>query len=75
MRAGDKFTKFGGGTKNLGDWFTDKKIPVRLRGSIPLLADGNDILIVFGVEISEKVKVDKDTKDDMCAIAADYGKI
>ena len=48
---------------------------MRLRGSIPLLADGNDILIVFGVEIYEKVKVDKDTKDDMCAIAADYGKI
>ncbi len=75
MRAGDKFTKFGGGTKSLGDWFTDRKIPVRLRKSIPLLCDGNDVLIVFGAEISDKVKVDGDTKDVMCAIAADYGKI
>lgn len=75
IRAGDKFTKFGGGTKSLGDWFTDRKIPVRLRKSIPLLCDGNDVLIVFGAEISDKVKVDGDTKDVMCAIAADYGKI
>ena len=75
MRAGDKFTKFGGGTKSLGDWFTDRKIPVRLRKSLPLLCDGNDVIIVFGAEISDKVKVDGDTKDVMCAIAADYGKI
>ena len=75
MRAGDKFTKFGGGTKKLGDYFTDKKIPVRLRRSIPLLCDGNDVLIIFGVEISEKVKTDGGTRQPMCAVAADYMKI
>ena len=72
MRSGDRFTKFGGGTKKLGDWFTDKKMPIRLRKTIPLLCNGSDVLIVFGMEISDKIKVDDGTKDKMCAIAADY---
>ncbi len=60
-KAGDKFKKFGGGTKSLGDFFTDKKIPVRLRKTIPLIADGNEILAVCGVEISDKIKVTPST--------------
>ncbi len=59
---GDLFTKFGGGTKSLGDFMTDKKIPLRLRNDIPLLANGNEILCVFGVAISDKVKVDENSK-------------
>ena len=58
---GDLFTKFGGGTKSLGDYFTDKKIPLRLRGSIPLLAENNEVLAIFGVAISDRVKVDNDS--------------
>lgn len=57
MKSGDKFTKFGGGTKSLGDFFTDRKIPVRVRKSIPLIACGNEVLAVCGVEISDKIKV------------------
>lgn len=57
MKSGDKFTKFGGGTKSLGDFFTDKKIPVRIRTTIPLIAYGNEILAVCGVEISDKIKI------------------
>lgn len=60
-RAGDKFTKFGGGTKSLGDYFTDKKVAVRLRDSIPLIADGDEVLAVCGYEISDKIKTDKNT--------------
>ena len=60
---GDTFTKFGGGTKSLGDYLTDKKIPLRLRETLPLLADGKEVLAIFGVAISIKVKVDKDTKN------------
>lgn len=74
-RTGDRFTKFGGGTKKLGDYFTDKKIPVRLRKIIPLLCDGNEVLVVFGVEISEKVKTDGKTKEIMCAAAVDYTQL
>ncbi len=61
-RNGDVFTKFGGGTKKLSDYFTDKKIPLRLRNDIPILADGNDVLAIFGIAISEKIKVDEKTK-------------
>lgn len=59
---GDVFTKFGGGTKKLNDYFTDVKIPLRLRASTPVIATGNVVLAVFGVAISEKVKVDNSTK-------------
>ncbi len=61
-RNGDVFTKFGGGTKKLNDYFTDKKIIERQRDFIPLLANGNDVLAVFGIAISDKVKIDEDTK-------------
>ncbi len=60
-REGDVFTKFGGGTKSLGDYFTDKKIPLRERDFIPLIADGKEVLIILGVAISDKVKIDKTT--------------
>lgn len=74
MKAGDRFEKFGGGTKNLGDYFTDKKIPVRVRGKIPVVAVGCDIYCVCGVEISEKIKVGGNTKNVSYLLAADYGK-
>lgn len=72
MKAGDRFTKFGGGTKKLGDYFTDKKIPVWLRCEIPLIAVGADILAVCGVEISDIIKVTDKTKIIAYAICADY---
>lgn len=61
-KDGDIFEKFGGGTKSLSDYFIDKKIPRRLRDITPVLASGNEILIVAGVEISNKVKIDDETK-------------
>lgn len=74
-RSGDKFKKFGGGTKSLGDFFTDKKIPVRLRHSIPLIACGSEVLVVCGVEISECVKVTPQTKNVLRICAYDYSKL
>jgi len=56
-KEGDVFTKFGGGTKKLKDYLIDKKVPLRYRKFIPVLADNNDILIIAGVEISEKLKI------------------
>ncbi len=56
-REGDKFTKFGGGSKSLSDYFTDKKIPQSMRGTLPLVCDGSEVLIVGGVEISDKIKL------------------
>ncbi len=54
---GDVFTKFGGGTKKLASYLVDRKVPQRLRNFLPVLADGNDILVIAGIEISEKVKM------------------
>ena len=61
-KEGDFFEKFGGGTNSLSDYLIDKKIPVRLRNTTPVLAVGSEILIVAGVEISDKIKIDKKTK-------------
>ncbi len=55
---GDVFTKFGGGTKKLKSYMIDKKIPSRIRDFIPVLASGNEIFAIAGVEISDKVKVE-----------------
>lgn len=71
-RDGDKFKKFGGGTKSLGDYFTDIKIPLWLRGRIPLIADGNEVLAVCGVEISDKIKIDESTENTAYIISCAY---
>ncbi len=61
-RDGDFICKFGGGTKSVGDFLTDKKIPLRTRDSLRVLAKGREVYAIFGVEISAKVKVDEGTK-------------
>lgn len=61
-REGDSFKRFGGGTKSLGDYFTDIKFPKRLRDEVVVLAKGSEVLVVLGVEISDKVKVDDNTR-------------
>jgi tRNA(Ile)-lysidine synthase len=61
-KEGDVFTKFGGGTKKLKEYLIDKKVPSRLRDATPVLAIGNEVLIVAGLDISDKIKVDENTK-------------
>ena len=58
----DVFTKFGGGTKSLNDYFTDKKVPLFERDTLPLIAVENQVLAIFNLAVSDKVKVDKNTK-------------
>jgi tRNA(Ile)-lysidine synthase len=59
---GDTFEKFGGGTKSLSDYLTDIKVPRRLRNNLPVLAVDNEILVVAGFEIRNKVRLDEATK-------------
>lgn len=75
-KTGDKFRKFGGGTKNLSDYFTDGKIPLRLRGRIPLIAKGSTVYVVCGVEISEDVKITPQTvaADELVLIYPESGE-
>lgn len=62
-REGDIFTTFGGFTKTLGNYLTNIKYPNRDRDDLPLIACGKDVLVICGVEISSKVKVDETTED------------
>ena len=62
-KTGDKFTKFGGGTKSLSDYMTDKKIPKKDRDNLLLVAKDSDVLAIQSVAISDKIKVDKTTKN------------
>lgn len=63
---GDRIEKFGGGTKTLKKFFNEKKIPVKERAHLPLIAgEDGTVYAVCGVEISEKVKVDEDTKNTL----------
>ncbi|NLK29224.1 MAG: tRNA lysidine(34) synthetase TilS [Clostridiales bacterium] len=54
-----------GGRKKLKDYFIDQKIPRMERDSQLLIADGSHIMWILGSNerISEKYKVDKDTKN------------
>ena len=71
-KDGDIFEKFGGGKKKLKSYLIDQKIPSRLRDSIPVLAHGNEVLVIADLEISNKVKIDENTK---IAYAIDIHKI
>ena len=58
-QKGDTFNKFGGGgSKKLREYLIDKKVPSRIRTTIPVLAIGNEILAIAGVEISDSVRVE-----------------
>lgn len=61
-REGDRFTPFGGGEKPLKKFLTDKRIPARTGALLPLVAKGNTVYAVFGVEISDCVKVTEGTQ-------------
>lgn len=60
--TGDVFKRYGGGTKSLGDYFTDIKLPRRKRERAIVLAKGNEIMAVIGIEISDKAKIDSKTQ-------------
>ncbi|WP_138203410.1 tRNA lysidine(34) synthetase TilS [Haloimpatiens lingqiaonensis] len=62
-KPGDKFQPIGmKGTKKLKDLFMDLKIPKEKRDRIPLICFENEIAWVFGYRISEKFKIDNNTK-------------
>lgn len=61
-RQNDMFAKLGSGTKKLSDYFTDKKIDLEQRATLPVLAAGNRILLVSGHDIGEGVKIDSGTE-------------
>ena len=63
-KSGDRFTPLGmKGSKKIKELFIDFKIPKHLRGCIPLICFGDEIAWIVGHRISEKFKVEKNTKN------------
>ena len=60
-KQGDVFSKLGTGSKKLNDYFTDKKIDIDKRDNILVLTVENQVLLVAGLDVSEKIKIDSST--------------
>lgn len=62
-RPGDLFCPAGRGvTKPLKKWFSEQRLPVSLRGLLPVLALGNTILWAPGFGFAEGLAADEGTK-------------
>ncbi|SHI96087.1 tRNA(Ile)-lysidine synthase [Geosporobacter subterraneus DSM 17957] len=62
-KEGDKFAPLGiRGTKKLKEFMIDEKVSREKRDQIPLICDQGGIMWVVGYRMSERYKVDKDTK-------------
>ena len=60
---GDIFFPYNSsGKKKLKDFFIDQKIPGSMRGSIPLLADGKNIIWVIGFRTADNYKISDSTQ-------------
>lgn len=60
-RNGDYIYPLGAnGKKSLGDYMTDRKIPLPLRDHIPLLCRDREVLWVIGYGVSEKMRIETD---------------
>lgn len=62
-RPGDKFSKIGTGSKKFNDYLTNNKVDQDLRDKLPILVAGENVLVVLGDDISEKVKIDGNTDE------------
>jgi tRNA(Ile)-lysidine synthase len=62
LKQGIRFHPYGRpGSKKAGDFLTDRKYPRPLRDELAVLYDGRGIVWLVGLEIDERVKVDKQT--------------
>lgn len=62
-RPGDYITIDGEGRKKkLSDWFTDQKVPVSKRDTIPLLVMGHEVIWITGMRIGYRFRVEQSTE-------------
>ncbi|MBE5730554.1 MAG: tRNA lysidine(34) synthetase TilS [Clostridiales bacterium] len=61
-REGDRFTPYGGQGKSLKKYLIDKKVPKRQRDKLVCLCDGNEVLAIVGLEVSDKCKITEQTR-------------
>lgn len=63
-KNGDKFSMLGmKGSKKIKDIFIDLKVPREERDFIPLICFDNEISWIVGFRVSEKFKIDRNTKN------------
>ncbi|MDH3892495.1 MAG: tRNA lysidine(34) synthetase TilS [candidate division Zixibacteria bacterium] len=64
IRSGDRFRPLGlKGSRKVGDYLTDRKVPPVYRDEIPVVCDSDGIVWLVGFEIADRVKVDSSTKE------------
>lgn len=59
-REGDKIS-LNYGSKNISDILTDKKIPLRLRDSVPIIESDGEIVAVGDIEVSPNYRITNET--------------
>ena len=63
-KNGDFIEKFGGaGTVKVKKFLSDKKVPLRVREVLPMLALDSEVFVIVNTEISEKLRVTEQTKN------------
>ncbi|NEZ47999.1 tRNA lysidine(34) synthetase TilS [Clostridium niameyense] len=71
-QSGDRFTPLGmNGSKKIKDIFMDLKVPREERDAIHLICFGEEIAWIVGYRISNKFKIDKNTKNILQIIIKD----
>ena len=61
-RRANDFIKLSQGTKKLKKFFIDEKIPKRIRDSMPLIADGDEIVWIIGSRLNADYYVTDETE-------------
>ncbi len=65
---GDRFRRVNGRSKLLSDFLNEKKLLKSEKDSVLVLAKGNVIYAVLGIEVAEEAKIDENTKNIYYAI-------
>ncbi|MEA3296893.1 MAG: tRNA lysidine(34) synthetase TilS [candidate division Zixibacteria bacterium] len=64
IQPGDRFRPLGmKGSKKVGNYLTDRKVPGIYRDEIPVVCDREGIVWLVGFEIADRVKIDRSTKE------------
>jgi tRNA(Ile)-lysidine synthase len=62
MQPGDRFHPLGApGSKKVGDWLTDRKVPAAKRWQVPVLVSGGTIVALLGYRIDQQFRVTEKT--------------
>ena len=63
-RPGDRFHPLGApGRRKVGDFLTDRKVPVEKRWQVPVLVSGKEIVALVGLRIDHRFRVTSGTRE------------